>query len=111
MNRDSVLQHSDLSSGVASGKSIQNHRAYSWVEMSTPLSSCITPGVFMISVTSCILNLNILTYMLMVCEIMNDFHIRLSIWCLIRNGGCKLILERPHMTYVYICIYVYFERI
>jgi hypothetical protein len=22
-----------------------------------------------------------------------------------------LILERPHMTYVYICIYVYFERI
>jgi hypothetical protein len=42
----------------------------------------------------------------MVFEIMNDFRIRLSIWCLIRNGGCMLILERPYMTYVYICIYM-----
>jgi hypothetical protein len=45
--------------------------------------------------------------MLMVCEIMNEFRIKLSVWCLIRNGGYMLILERPHMTYVYIYIYIY----
>jgi hypothetical protein len=49
--------------------------------------------------------------MLMVCEIMNDLRIRLSVWCLIRNCGCMLILEIPYMTYVYIYIYVYFEQI
>jgi hypothetical protein len=35
-----VSGHRDLSSGVASGKSLMSHYAYGWVETSTPLSSC-----------------------------------------------------------------------
>ena len=38
--RDAVSEHRGLSSGVASGKSIGSHRAYGWVETSTPLNSC-----------------------------------------------------------------------
>jgi hypothetical protein len=36
-----VSGHRGLSSGVASGKSCRSRYAYGWVEMSTPLSSCI----------------------------------------------------------------------
>jgi hypothetical protein len=38
--RDIVLGHRGLSSGVASGKSVGSHYAYGWVETSTPLSDC-----------------------------------------------------------------------
>jgi hypothetical protein len=45
-NKDSVLQHRGLSSGVASGKSIGNRWAYGWVETSTPLCSCNHIGCY-----------------------------------------------------------------
>jgi hypothetical protein len=38
--RDAVSEHRGLRSGVASGKSTGICYAYSWVETSTPLSSC-----------------------------------------------------------------------
>jgi hypothetical protein len=37
--RDAILEHRGLSSGVASGKSDGSRYAYGWVETSTPLSS------------------------------------------------------------------------
>ena len=107
-NKDSVSQHRGLSSGVASGKSIWIRWAYGWVEMSTPLSSCITSGVFLISVlplTSW--NIYILTFMLISCEIVNDFSARMSIWCLISTGSCMFIMERQRMDYVFINHYLY----
>ena len=69
---------------VASGKSIWIHWAYSWVEMSTPLSSCTT-WCFLISVYILCLALNILEYMLVVWTLMNGFCVEMFAWCFDRK--------------------------
>jgi hypothetical protein len=54
----------------------------------------------------------ILTFMLISYEIMKGFSIRLSVWCLIRNGSCMPVAEKPRMAYVIDkSIYMYIEPI
>ena len=84
-NRDAVSQHRGLSSGVASGKSVGSRRAYGWLVTSTPLRSCITPGVIydkcFASGILIYIYVLILIIMLISYETVNDFIIRMIVWC------------------------------